>query len=64
MNLRLKGKRVEKGIRQKDFAKLLGVTPQYIYMIENGRAEPRRDLMIKMAEILDSTVGELFFEEK
>lgn len=63
MSFKLKAKRVERGILQKDFAKELGVTPQYIYNIENGKAEPRRDLMIKIAKILDTTVAELFFDE-
>jgi len=64
MSFKLKAKRVEKGIQQKDFAKLLNVTPQYVYMLENGKADPRRDLMIKISEILDTTVNDLFFDEE
>lgn len=63
MNLKLKAKRVESGIKQKELAKLLGVTPQYVYMLENGKAEPRRDMMLKIANLLDCKVGELFFNE-
>lgn len=64
MSLKLKAKRVERGIKQKQLAEILGVSPQYIYMLENGLAEPRRDLMIKISGILDASVSELFFEEK
>jgi len=64
LSLILKAKRVEKGIQQKQLAKLLGVTPQYMYMIEKGATEPRRDLMIRISEILETPVQELFFEEK
>ncbi|MEQ8156670.1 MAG: helix-turn-helix transcriptional regulator [Clostridiaceae bacterium] len=60
---KLKGIRVMKGIKQSDLAKQLGITPQYLNKIEKGNAEPRRDLMIKIAKILDCSVTELFFEE-
>lgn len=59
----LKAKRVELGIKQKDFAKALGISQQQLNRIETGRAEPRRDLMKKISEILETPVQELFFEE-
>ncbi|ERI92127.1 DNA-binding helix-turn-helix protein [Clostridiales bacterium oral taxon 876 str. F0540] len=60
---KLKGKRVAKGIKQGEFAKKLGISAQYLCKIEKCKAEPKRDLMIKIAEILDTPVQELFFEE-
>lgn len=61
MNYKLKAKRVEKGIKQGVFAKQIGVTPQYLCQIEKGTVEPRRDLMIKIAEAIGANVKELFF---
>jgi putative transcriptional regulator len=61
MALKLKGKRVEKKMKQKDLAQKLGITQQYLCNIENGTVEPRRDLMIKIAKVLGEDVKELFF---
>ncbi len=60
----LKAERVRQGIKQGEFADKVGITPQYLYLIEKGKVEPRRDLMIKMAELLNSSVTELFFSEE
>ncbi|HCW54241.1 MAG TPA: XRE family transcriptional regulator [Clostridium sp.] len=61
---KLKAERVNKGIKQKDFAKQLGVTPQYLNSIENGKTEPRRDLMQKMSKLLEIPIQELFFNDE
>lgn len=63
MIYKLKAKRVEKGIKQGILAKQLGITPQHLCQIEQGKIEPRRDLMIRIANILDTDVKILFFEE-
>ncbi|WP_242830401.1 helix-turn-helix transcriptional regulator [Clostridium thermobutyricum] len=60
----MKSERVKQDIQQKDFAKELGITPQYLCLIEKGKVEPRRDLMIKIAKALDTTVQELFFTDE
>ncbi|WP_349818085.1 MULTISPECIES: helix-turn-helix transcriptional regulator [Clostridium] len=60
----LKIERIKKGFKQGMFAKQLGITPQYLRLIEKGAVEPRRDLMIKIAKALDTTVAELFFSEE
>ncbi|WP_123054501.1 helix-turn-helix transcriptional regulator [Clostridium sp. JN-1] len=62
MLYKLKAKRVEKGIKQGVFSKQLGITPQYLGRIEKGEVEPRRNLMIKIAQLLDEDVSELFFK--
>ena len=64
MTYKLKALRVGQGIKQKDFASNLGISPQYLNNIEKGKAEPRRDLMIKIANALNSTVAELFFSDE
>ena len=59
----LKAKRVERGIKQKDFASTLGISQQHLNRIETGRVEPRRDMMKRISEELGCTVEELFFYE-
>ena len=61
----LKLKRVEKRIKQKNLAKMVGVSQQYLCSIENCRSKnPSRDIMIKLASALDCSVQELFFSEE
>jgi len=61
MNYKLKAKRVEKGIKQRDMARILGVTPQHLCKIEKGTAKPRLDMIKKLSEILETPMQELFF---
>lgn len=65
MGLKLKLKRIEKGIKQKEFASKIGVSTQYLNAIENGRAtNPSIQVMKKISELLDTPVQELFFSEE
>lgn len=64
LKFNVKSERVKQDIQQKEFAKELGITPQYLCLIEKGKVEPRRDLMIKMAKALKSDVVTLFFSEE
>lgn len=51
--------------KQKEIAEQVGITQQYLANLENGRSKnPSRDLMIKLAVALDTTVQELFFSEE
>ena len=59
----LKIERIKKGFKQGEFAKQLGITPQYLRLIEKGGVEPRRDLMIKIAKELNSDVAAIFFSD-
>ncbi|NLD50685.1 MAG: helix-turn-helix transcriptional regulator [Clostridiaceae bacterium] len=63
LTYKLKAKRVEKGIKQSDLAKLLGISRQSLSDIEHRRIEPRRDLMLKIADALNEDVSILFFNE-
>ena len=55
-------KRVEKEYKTTEFAKMLGVTREYVRLIENGKAKnPSVEIMKKIAEILETSVLELFF---
>ena len=56
--------RKEKGIRQEEFAKTLGVSRQTISSLEIGRYNPSIFLAYKIARYFDCSIEEVFiFEE-
>lgn len=55
--------RLKKGIKQQELAKKLGITPQYLRLIEKGDIDPRASLMKKCSEVLEISVEELFFNK-
>ncbi|WP_034869435.1 helix-turn-helix transcriptional regulator [Clostridium lundense] len=61
MNVKLK--RIEKGIKQQDFAKALGVSRATLVKIEKEEYDIRLSLMKKISELLETPVQELFFNE-
>lgn len=64
MNNRVKEIRKEKGIKQDEFAKALGVSRQTVSSIETGRFDPSIMLAYKIAKIFGLTIEEVFiFEE-
>ena len=57
--------RKERGIRQEEFAKLLGVSRQTISSLETGRYNPSIFLAHKIAKFIDMTIEEVFlFDEE
>ena len=57
--------RKEKGIRQEEFAKSMGVSRQTISSLENGRYNPSILLAYKIARYFDMTIEEVFcFDEE
>ena len=57
--------RKERGIRQEDFAKSLGVSRQTISSLENGRYNPSILLAYKIAKYFGMTIEDVFiFEEE
>jgi putative transcriptional regulator len=57
--------RKERGVRQEEFAKLMGVSRQTISSLENGRYNPSIILAYKIAKYFEMTIGEVFvFEEE
>ena len=57
--------RKEKGIRQEEFAKAMGVSRQTISSLENGRYNPSITLAYKIANFFGMTIEEVFlFEEE
>ena len=65
MNNRIEEIRKERGIRQEDFAKSMGVSRQTISSLENGRYNPSITLAYKIAKYFGMTIEEVFiFEEE
>lgn len=60
---KLKLKRLELGLKQKDVAKQAGITSQYLMNLENGKSKnPSIRVMREIAKVLNSQVQELFFD--
>jgi len=55
--------RRENRLKQKDVAKRIGIHPQSYYLKESGKREFTLSEAIKLAEIFDCTLDELFGKE-
>ena len=65
MKNRIEEIRKEKGIKQEDFAKILGVSRQTISSLETGKYNPSIMLAHKIAQYFEMTIEEVFiFEEE
>lgn len=60
----LKARRAEMGLTQKDVAKLVGINPNYLCRVENGREIPSNSLKGRIAEALHSDINDLFKESE
>ena len=57
--------RKERGIKQDEFAKIMGVSRQTISSLETGRYNPSIFLAYKIAKYFDMTIEEVFvFDEE
>ncbi len=54
----------EKGITGKDLAERVGTHPVYISEIVNNKKVPRKELLLKIADVLDVDVRELIVSTK
>lgn len=65
MKNRIEQIRKERGIKQEDFAKHMGVSRQTISSLENGRYNPSIMLAYKIAKYFSMHIEEVFiFEEE
>ena len=65
MKNRIEEIRSERGIRQEEFARQMGVSRQTISSLENGRYNPSILLAWKIAKFFGMTIEEVFiFEEE
>jgi putative transcriptional regulator len=60
---RIEAIRKERGIRQEELAKLLGVSRQTISSLETGRYNPSIFLAYKVAKLFGMTIEEVFIFE-
>ncbi|WP_419086553.1 helix-turn-helix transcriptional regulator [Phascolarctobacterium succinatutens] len=59
---KLKVRRVEMGLKQKELAEVANVSIAYMARLENGKAKnPSIEIMKKLANALKTTPQELFF---
>lgn len=63
MKNNIKELRKEKGLRQEDFAKELGVTRQTIIAIENNKYDPTLELAMKISHFFGAAVNDIFYLE-
>lgn len=56
---KLKSIRVLKGLKTKDMAFALGITPQYLSRIESGKVDIKVSMLLKIADILEINPSEL-----
>ena len=64
MKNRIEEIRKERGIRQEEFAKAMGVSRQTISSLENGRYNPSIQLAFKLARYFGLTVEDIFIDEE
>jgi len=63
--MKMKLERIKRRKKQYEFAEELGISREYLRLLENDQAKnPSVELMKKIAVKLEMTVGELFFDEK
>ena len=60
----LKEKRIEKGMLQKDVAKVLQISESSICLYEKGKRTPPLDVLIKLSRLYGCSIDELVKEEK
>ncbi|MBA5275025.1 helix-turn-helix transcriptional regulator [Enterococcus hirae] len=58
-NERIKTIRTEKGLTQKEFAKLINVPERAYQYYESGTRKPNLDKIIEIADILDTSIDYL-----
>ncbi|MBO1264447.1 helix-turn-helix transcriptional regulator [Proteiniclasticum sp. SCR006] len=63
--MKIKIARIQRHKKQYQFARELGISREYLRLIESDKAKnPSTDLMKKIAEQLETKVGALFFDEE
>lgn len=58
---RLKEARAKKGLSVKQVAEACGISVSAVQMYECGERTPRDDVKVKLSELLDERVQDLFF---
>lgn len=62
IGMKVKLKRIEKEIKQYEMAEMVGISREYLRLIENGtKKNPSILIMKKISEVLETPIQELFF---
>ena len=61
--IRLKEIRKSKGMTAEELGSKVGVTGNYIYILENGRREASLKILKKISRVLNTSIDELIEEE-
>ncbi len=64
MRNNIKELRKARGLRQEDFARLLGVSRQTVVAMENNKYDPTLALAMRVARLLEQPVESIFFLEE
>lgn len=57
---KIRGKREEKGLKQKFVAKECGVSQQMLSEYENGKTFPRANILFNIAKVIGCKVDDLY----
>lgn len=52
--------RIDKSLTQEQASKLLGITKEYLSMLENGDRNPSDNLKIKMCKLYNCEIADIF----
>ncbi|MDQ0158853.1 helix-turn-helix transcriptional regulator [Alkalibacillus salilacus] len=64
MRINLRNTRIKQGYKDVDkLANAIGISSSYYYKIEQGKRTPGIDLAKRIADVLDQTVDDLFFNQ-
>lgn len=64
MAIKIKNRRLLKGLTQQELADICGCSRQYINQIEvDGETNVSSKLLVKIAEALDCTMDDIFFKD-
>ncbi len=64
MKNKLEELRKERGIKQEELAKILGVSRQTVISIEKGKYNPSINLAFKISRLFSKTIEEIFIYEE
>lgn len=60
----LKKLREQRGLKQKFVAERIGISPNYYSQIENGHRYPQVEHLLKLRDIFNVTLDDIFFDNK
>lgn len=61
MGINIKIARIKKGLKQAELCEMANISAGTLRKLENGKTDPKRSVMLRVAEALGEPVNELFF---